>query len=58
MILGSEAIIMDYSDARFIVEALRGPVISGSLTNKDQLDAYDNLQRAVREIESKKFEQD
>ena len=55
MILGSDAIIIDYAEARFLVEALQGPVMHGNITNQDQLDAFDKLQRAVREIENRKF---
>jgi len=55
MILGSDAIIIDYAEARFLVEALQGPVMQGAIINSDQLSAFENLQRAVREIESRKF---
>ena len=55
MILGSDAIIVDYAEARFLVEALQGPVMQGTILDSDQLSAFENLQRAVREIESRKF---
>lgn len=59
MVIGSNAIIMDYKDARFLRDVLRR--INTSFEpqmNEDEQKAYLKFQEAVREIESSKFGED
>jgi hypothetical protein len=56
MITGSDAIIMDYSDARNLYEVLQGVFIhSENSMNEDEKESFIKFQKAVREIESIKF---
>jgi hypothetical protein len=54
MILGSNAIIMNYSDARFLADALYRLQVSGGLKKAEEK-SFLKLQEAVQEIESNKF---
>jgi len=56
MIIGSDALIVDYADARNLYEPLQRIYMhSESEMNADEKESFIKFQKAVREIESIKF---
>jgi hypothetical protein len=63
MIIGSDAIIMDYADARALCDTIRMYISENSsefkkLQELGYSNVFDKLQTAVREIEHRKLGED